>query len=98
MKAVGFAQASISNRPLHELVAEPGAPFRSKCGRLRQSLDVKAASVVAADFHREGIVEAQRWPQSQPETSLVLALHPLINVLLMVISFLFDYFGEGGAA
>ena len=82
VQPIGCSQTSISIGPLHELVAESGAPLRSERGRLRQSLDVQAARILAANLHRKSIVEAEGWPESQTEAAFVFTLDPLINVCL----------------
>src|SRR5579863_5559967 len=73
LESVGARQALIPVGPLHELVAESGAPLGRVARRFRDGVEIQAPRVRAADYDGERIVEAQglRHDQSKPPRILL---------------------------
>ena len=71
LQAVSCDQPFIAIRALHEFVAEAGTPLRSVLRGLRESLQMQAAGVVAANLDCKCIVEAERRSQCEMKAALV---------------------------
>ena len=56
-QAVGCGQSFVAVGALHEFVAKAGTPLRSVGGRLRDCFQAETASVFAADFDGESVIE-----------------------------------------
>src|SRR5215469_7965829 len=81
MQVIGGNQSLEAIGPLHEFVAKAGAPMRRVGGSFGDGCQMQAASIVAANFNGEGVVEAERRTDCQMKTAGVLTLHHVVDLV-----------------
>src|SRR5207342_1184792 len=80
-----------------EFVAKAGTPFRSVGGRLRDCFQAETASVFAADFYGESIIEPKRLAQFEIKPPRVFGLDPVVDFGGVTRRLFFQNRGQGGA-
>ena len=97
MQTVGCGQAAVTVGPLHELVAESGAPVGGVGGGLGDGFKVQAAGVFAPDFDGEGVVETEGPADCEMEALGIFSLDAGVDVFFAAFRILFEDGGQGGA-
>src|SRR5215469_2106452 len=97
MESIGCDQAAVSIGPFHEFVSKTGAPLGGKLRGLRQRSDIQPASILAANLHGKGVVEAKCRTEGESKSGFIFALDTLIHLLPIVSRSLFENRRQSGS-
>ncbi len=97
MQAVGGGKSFVAVGTLHEFVAETGAPLWSVRRGLRDGFQAEAASVVAANFDGESVVEAEWRAHGEVEALHIFRLDLVVDFFMIGAGLFFQDCGESGA-
>jgi hypothetical protein len=97
LQAIALRPALVAVGAFEELVADAGAPVRSKGCDVGKSCEVIGFGVVATNDHREGVFEAERFGNVESETASVFFADALVDGARIALGFFAEDGGERGA-